>query len=102
MSFGIQCCTRCGELEHGHTGPADRYLCSTCHGAGWRQDALGGLYQVERYTVHTWDTVLRDWELAPPIEAATPRAAYLAAQVQHPGKTVHVARVLDQPCTPGA
>jgi len=102
MAHALQCCVRCGELEPGHTGAGDRYLCSTCRAAGWRVAAGGSLYQVESYRVHTWDPIVRGWvSQEPAIEAADPRAAYLAAQSRHPGKTVHVARVLVEPCSPG-
>jgi hypothetical protein len=102
MSYAIQCCTRCGALEHGHTGPADRYLCSSCYREGNRIDGVGNLYQVERYRVHTWNLERREWEAAPPaLEARDPRTAYLEAKQRHPGKTVHVARVLVEPCSPG-
>ena len=47
MSYALQCCVRCGALEHGHTGPADRYVCADCYGAGWRVNAGGNLSQVE-------------------------------------------------------
>ena len=30
MSRGIQCCTTCGRLEDGHTGPANHYTCGAC------------------------------------------------------------------------
>lgn len=102
MAFGIQCCVRCGNLEEGHTGPADRYLCSSCHRAGFRIDGAGNLHQLESYTVHTWDSGRKEWDAqAPAIEAETPRDAYLAAKRRHPGHTVHVARVLTEPCSPG-
>lgn len=102
MSYALQCCTRCGALEKGHTGPADRYLCSTCRAAGWRQDSLGYVYQLTPYTVHTWDPVASEWSAqAPAVLAAHPRDAYLAARERHPGKCVHVARVLSEPCSPG-
>lgn len=102
MTHALQCCVRCGELEHGYTGVGDRYLCGKCRTAGWRVAAGGSLYQVLSYGVHTWDPGKRDWiPQAPEIEAADPRAAYLAAQARHPGETVHVARVLAEPCSPG-
>ena len=37
----------------------------------------------------------------PPIEAACARDAYVTARERHPGQTVHVARVLTEPCSPG-
>jgi len=43
MAYAIQCCIRCNALEKGHTGPADKYLCSSCYGAGWRVDSVGNL-----------------------------------------------------------
>jgi len=102
MSYAIQCCVRCSTLEDGHTDPGDRYLCHKCHVAGWRVEACGSLYQVWSFRVHTWDPVRVGWKpQGPPIEAADPRSAYLAAQQRHPGETVHVARVLDEPCSPG-
>lgn len=101
MSYGIQCCARCGNLEDGHTGPADRYLCSACRRAGWRQNSLGDHYLVEWYVVHIWHSGRAGWDAQGAIEAETPRAAYLAARELHPGKTVHVTRVLVEPCSPG-
>jgi hypothetical protein len=102
MAYAIQCCVRCSALEHGHTGPGDCYLCSTCYRAGFRVAAGGSLFQVERYTVHIWSSEREDWELAlPKIEAPDPRNAYLAAKARHPGETVHVARILPEPCSPG-
>lgn len=102
MAYGIQCCVRCGRLEHGHTGPGDRYLCAACYGSGNRVDGAGNLWQVDSYRVHTWNSEGRGWELQdPPIEARTPREAYLLARDRHPGRTVHVARVLVEPCSPG-
>jgi len=103
MAYAIQCCIRCSALEDGHTGPGDRYLCGSCYRAGWRVDCGGNLSQVQSYTVHTWDPIFRMWEpQAPRIEARDPGTAYRAAQQRHPGRTVHVARVLVEPCSPGA
>lgn len=102
MAYALQCCVRCGNLEHGHTGPADRYLCGTCHRAGFRVDLGGTIHQVAPYLVHTWDPGRGEWHPeAPPIEAILPRLAYLSAKQRHPGQIVHVARVLVQPCSPG-
>lgn len=43
MSFGIQCCVKCGNLEEGHTGPANRYVCTSCYREGWRVGSAGTL-----------------------------------------------------------
>lgn len=47
----IQCCVRCGELEEGHTGYGDRYICTRCHQLGWRVDAGGNLSQLRQTDV---------------------------------------------------
>jgi hypothetical protein len=46
MARRIQCCKRCGKLEEGHTGPADKYICVACHNAGWRTDGFQ-IYRVD-------------------------------------------------------
>jgi len=89
-------CLRCGDPR-----AIGAQLCDGCHAAGWRAHQGGYLYQLERYTVHTWNLEARKWDPAQPVEAADPRAAYLAARALYPGRTVHVARVLVEPCSPG-
>jgi hypothetical protein len=102
MAYALQCCVRCSTLEDGHTGPGDRYLCRTCHRAGWRVDAGGNLSQLLKFHVHTWDPGRSVWVAQQPVAAATARDAYLLAKDRHRGHTVHVARLLPEPCSPGA